>query len=179
MIPLNSVEPALSRVDRRRAVQWMLAAVSASVALAKLPANAGVSEFKPTPKGYGTDPLLAKNYVPGDFWPLSLTNSQRTSAAVICDILFPADAVSPSASSLHVHDFIDEWISAPYEQQASDRQPILDCIAWFEAESEKRFRLRSIRSPKDSGTPFVTMLLMVLNRKHSISRLKTSVVSST
>ena len=139
MIPLNSLEPSLSRVDRRQAVQWMMAAVSASLALAKSPANAGVSEFKPTLKGYGTDPLLAKNYVPGDFWPLSLSNSQRTSAAIICDILFPADTVSPSASSLHVHDFIDEWISAPYEQQASDRQPILDCIAWFEAESEKRF----------------------------------------
>lgn len=139
MNPLNSLEPFLAPVDRRQAMQWMLAAVSASTALAKLPANAGVSEFKPTLKGYGTDPLLAKNYVPGDFWPLSLSNSQRTSAAIICDILFPADAVSPSASSLHVHDFIDEWISAPYSDQASDRQPILDCIAWFEAESEKRF----------------------------------------
>ncbi|MEI6871506.1 MAG: gluconate 2-dehydrogenase subunit 3 family protein [Verrucomicrobiota bacterium] len=140
MNPLHSPDSLLAPVDRRRAMQWMLAAVAATTAIAKLPANAGITEYKPTLHGYGTDPVLAKNYVPGDFWPLSFTESQRSSAASICDILFPADGISPSASSLHVHDFIDEWISAPYEAQAADRQPILDCIAWFEAEAEKRFK---------------------------------------
>ena len=36
-------------------------------------------------------------------------------------------------------DFIDEWISAPYPEQKADRQPILDGLAWMEAESKKRF----------------------------------------
>ena len=139
MNPLDSSNSLLAPVDRRRAMQWMVAAVAAASALAKVPANAGITEYKPTPKGYGTDPLLAKNYLPGDLWPLSFSDSQRTTAAAICDILFPADETSPSASSLHVHDFVDEWISAPYEAQQSDRQPILDCIAWFETESQKRF----------------------------------------
>ncbi|NBV85794.1 MAG: hypothetical protein EBS01_05935 [Verrucomicrobia bacterium] len=101
MNPLHSPDSLLAPIDRRRAMQWMLAAVAATAAMAKLPANAGITEYKPTLRGYGTDPVLTKNYLPGDFWPLSFSESQRSSAAAICDILFPADEVSPSASSLH------------------------------------------------------------------------------
>jgi len=135
--PLDSL---FAPIDRRRALQWLVAAVASGAVFSNAPASAGITEFKPTLKGYGTDPLLAKSYVPGELWPLSLSDTQRKSAAIICDILFPADDISPSASSLHVHHFIDEWISAPYETQAMDRQPILDCIAWFESEAQKRFQ---------------------------------------
>ena len=132
--------PLTASIDRRRAMQWMFAAVAASTALGQAPAGATISQHTPVPKGYGTDPDLTKLYKPGDLWPLSLSETQRTSAALICDIIFPADEVSPSASSLHIHDFIDEWISAPYAPQMADRQPVLDCIAWFESEAESRFK---------------------------------------
>ena len=45
----------------------------------------------------------------------------------------------PSAADLKVHDFIDEWISAPYPDQLKDRGLILDGLAWLDRESRARF----------------------------------------
>ena len=149
MNPLNSEHMILAPIDRRRAVQWLLAALTATTALGKGTEGGKLFEYKPVAKGYGTDPDLTKIYKPGDLWPLSFSDSQRSSAALICDIIFPGDETSPSASSLHVHDFIDEWISSPYEAQQPYRQPILDCIAWFEAEAEKRFQQPLARITQD------------------------------
>jgi hypothetical protein len=38
-----------------------------------------------------------------------------------------------------VADFIDEWISAPYDPNRSDRTRILDGFAWLDRESMRRF----------------------------------------
>jgi hypothetical protein len=38
-----------------------------------------------------------------------------------------------------VPDFIDEWISAPYAQQQSDRELILAGLEWLEQQSRSRF----------------------------------------
>jgi hypothetical protein len=92
-----------------------------------------------TAAGYGTDPDLVKTYRPGDVWPLTFTDTQRATAAVLCAVIIPADATSPSAAQLAVHDFIDEWISAPYPDQAGDRPLILDGLAWIDAEAQRRF----------------------------------------
>ena len=133
----------LNPLDRRSAVQWMLAALAATATVgtgSDSLAASPVSEHSPIPKGYGTDPDLTRNYRPGDLWPLTFTDAQSQQVAVLCDLLFPADETSPSASSLHVHAFVDEWISAPYPEAAMDREPILDCLVWFEAEAQKRFQ---------------------------------------
>ncbi len=136
-------------MDRRRAMQWLLAATATTTAASTGIRNAlaipwtsagSVVQHTPVPKGYGTDPNLSKLYKPGDLWPLTLSDSQRASTAILCDLIFPADDTAPSASTLHVHDFVDEWISAPYPETSADRQPVLDCIAWFETESQKRFQ---------------------------------------
>jgi hypothetical protein len=136
---MNPIE--LPRIDRRTAIKWMVTA-SASMALAphfSMAADEGTATVYAT--GYGTDPDLIKAYKPGDFWPLTLTPAQRQTVAALCDVIIPADAKSPSASALGVHDFIDEWISAPYPGNVSDRKMILDGIVWLEAESQKRFGL--------------------------------------
>lgn len=86
----------------------------------------------PAPKGYGTDPNLLLDYSPGDLWPLTLKDTQRISVSRLSDFFIPADDQSPSASSLGVHDFIDEWISAPYPSQQKDRRIILDGLSWIE-----------------------------------------------
>jgi hypothetical protein len=78
-------------------------------------------------------------YHPGDLWPLTFTRTQRALATVLCDVIIPADASSPSASAVGVVDFIDEWISAPYERQQEDRKLVLEGFAWFDAESSRRF----------------------------------------
>lgn len=132
--------PDLPRIDRRTAIKWMLTA-SASLALAPH-FNLSFGQHlaaAPATKGYGTDPDLTKSYQPGDFWPLTLTEAQRHTVAALCDVIIPADEKSPSASAVGVHDFIDEWISAPYEANRRDRELILDGLKWIEEESQKRF----------------------------------------
>jgi hypothetical protein len=57
----------------------------------------------------------------------------------LCDVIIPADAKGPSASSVRVHEFIDEWISAPYPGHDADKRTVVEGLAWLEAESRKRF----------------------------------------
>jgi hypothetical protein len=128
--------PTDSRLDRRTAIKWMMTA-AAAMAMTERGALAAAA---PSGKGYGSDPDLLKECKPGDFWPLTMTEQQRRTAAALCDVIIPADAKSPSASSLRVHEFIDEWISAPYPDQQADRPVILDGLAWLDAESQKRFK---------------------------------------
>ena len=130
----------LPRPDRRTAIKWMLTASAATTLLSRLADAAPPTEAAPvTGSGYGTDPQLQKTYQPGELWPLTLSDAQRVTAAALCAVIIPADATSPSAAQLHVHDFIDEWISAPYPTQALDRPIILKCLKWIEAEAQRRF----------------------------------------
>ena len=127
---------ATSRMDRRDAIKWML---SAAATVAILERSSFAAAAPSAAKGYGSDPDLLKDYKPDDVWPLTMTEQQRITTAALCDVIIPADSKSPSASALHVHDFIDEWISAPYPDQQKDRPVVLDGLAWLNAESQKRF----------------------------------------
>lgn len=129
----------LPRIDRRTALKWILTA-SASVALAPhLTFGQQITTAAVFAKGYGTDPDLVKTYNAGELWPLTLTEAQRQIVATLCDVIIPADAKGPSASAVNVHDFIDEWVSAPYPANVQDRKVILDGLTWLEAESQRRF----------------------------------------
>ncbi len=128
--------PDYPRIDRRQAMKWMLTAAAGMMLLER---QAHAAAAVPSGRGYGTDPDFSREYKPGDCWPLTLSDAQRRTAAALCAAIIPADEHSPSAASLGVQDFIDEWISAPYPNQQKDRQPILDGLAWIEAESHRRF----------------------------------------
>lgn len=137
---MNPEPTPLHRMERRTAIKWMLTAAASTALLdRRLLAAADFPMPTPVARGYGTDPDLLKAYKPGDFWALTLTDSQRATAAALCDTIIPADARGPSASSLKVHDFIDEWISAPYTGHDQDRRTISDGLTWIEAEARKRF----------------------------------------
>jgi hypothetical protein len=129
------------RMDRRVAIKWMLTA-SAGAMLANLP-PLGIAPALGAPalpgKGYGTDPDMMKAYKAGELWPLTLSDAQRRQVAALCDVIIPADEHSPSASSVGVTDFIDEWISAPYPANIADSKVILAGLASLESESKKRF----------------------------------------
>ena len=125
-----------SRISRRDAIKWML---TAAAAVAVLDRGAMGAETPKAAAGYGTDPDLLKDYKPGDLWPLTFSDAQRRTAAALCDVIIPEDARSPSASALGVHDFLDEWISAPYPEQTHDKPIVLEGLAWLDAESKKRF----------------------------------------
>ena len=104
--------------------------------------------------GYGVDPNLLKNYKPGDLWPLALNATQRRTAGVLCDVIIPAEGDTPGASALHVHDFVNEWISAPYPAHRRDRVLIVDGLAFLDEESARRF-----------GKPFHTV---AIQQRHAI-----------
>jgi hypothetical protein len=125
----------LRRITRRESIKWVIAASATASLLSTrgFGANGAV-------RGYGQDPKLLETYKPGDLWPLTFTKDQRRSASVLCDVIIPADEKSPSASQLGVHDFIDEWISAPYPRQQEDRKIIVDGLSWLNGESKKRFK---------------------------------------
>ena len=143
-------------MDRRTTLKWVLAAAGtlsgpqafipawagegadAQHEAPKRPPPPGIQDLPPG-TGYGTDPDLIKVYKVGDFWPLTLTSAQRDTARVLCDLIIPADSTSPSASAVGVVDFIDEWISAPYEAQRKDRIQILEGLAWLDTEATSRF----------------------------------------
>ena len=128
-------------MDRRTTIKWMLTAAAAASplgewAFARVPQG---TARVPTEKGYGTDPKLIDPYKPGELWPLTLDAKQRRTATALSDLIIPADDTSPSASAVGVIDFLDEWISAPYEKNRKDRQVILDGFEWLDKESARRF----------------------------------------
>jgi Gluconate 2-dehydrogenase subunit 3 len=140
-------------MDRRTTIKWMLAVAGATQgihdaarALGTAPDAGG--DVATAGRGYGTDPKLTQTYKPGDLWPLTFTSQQRSTAKVLCDLIIPADASSPSASDVGVVDFLDEWISAPYKRQRGDRTVVLEGLAWLDREAAGRH---------GAGKSFVTL----------------------
>jgi hypothetical protein len=126
-------------MDRRTSLKWMLAA-SAAMPLMTQRGFAQSSTVLAQPKpadalGFAN---LIKTYRPGDVWPLTFTAEQRREAAALCDLIIPADEVSPSASSVGVVDFLDEWVSAPYPRQREDRATLLAGLQWLDEEAMRR-----------------------------------------
>jgi hypothetical protein len=130
-------------MDRRTAMQWMLAATAATTASSSCETSLSAAETASTPittKGYGRDPVMVQIYKPGDVWTLTLTEAQRRITKSLCDIIVPANQGAPSASAVGVPDFLDEWISAPYLEQTADRPLLLNGFEWIEAESRRLFQ---------------------------------------
>jgi len=131
-----------SRMDRRTAIKW-LAAATASFALADLRLLAKPAEGSAL--GYGMNPDMSRIYHPGELWPLTFTSEQRAAVVALCDLIIPAEGESPSASAVGVADFIDEWISAPYDDARSggpgrsdfvkDRTLILEGLVWLDGKA--------------------------------------------
>jgi hypothetical protein len=116
----------LSRRDALKRV------IGVSLALSAL----DLSSFGAVP-GIGTDPDLHKKVIP---WPRVLTEDEKRVATALGDIIIPADEFGPAASAVGVPDFIDEWVSAPYEQQQKDARIIRAGLAWIDGEAKKRFQ---------------------------------------
>jgi len=125
-------------MDRRTTLKWVLA-VGASVPA--LMAHATPSSRTPAPgAGYGPDPDLTPSYPKRHLWPLLLSDAEKRTARVLCDLIIPADDISPSASEVGVVEFLDEWLSAPYPTQLKDRQVVRDGFAWLNSHSRQRFK---------------------------------------
>ncbi len=124
---MHSDPAALSRREALKRVIGLTVAMSAL----DVPAFAQTST-----RGIGGDPNLLKKEIP---WDRVLTAAEKRTVTALADIIIPADENGPAASAVGVPDFIDEWVSAPYEQQQKDLKVIRDGLAWLDGEAQQRF----------------------------------------
>jgi hypothetical protein len=130
-------------MDRRQALKWIGAAAAAAAVFPHASAQDKLPRPAAAPGGQriGWDPVLNKTYAPGELWPLTLTTKQRKAAASLTDLILPPDNPGDKQpSQLGVQDFIDEWISSPYDETAKDRPVITEGLDWLDAESQRRFQ---------------------------------------
>jgi hypothetical protein len=128
----------LTTLDRRTALQWVMAAS----ALHALPRHAAagankIVRYDSESKGYGTDPNLLQPVMP---WERTMTPHQLQLTAVLSDLILPGTAGAPAPSVIGIPDFVDEWISAPYPDQRRDRSVILAGLAGLDREATRRWQ---------------------------------------
>ena len=153
----GSGRPAASNagMDRRQALKVMALAAAApglascspgssdddatSTAAGTAAGSAGTAPGQVTnshARGDLWDPDLLSPVVP---WERTLEADELESLAVLCDVILPADDRSPSASEMGAHDFIDEWVSAPYEALQEGGVLIRGGLVWLDREAHTRF----------------------------------------
>jgi hypothetical protein len=138
-------------VSRRTTIKWLAATMAAAGPGCSTSGRFVGEEIPPAPNveasllgtatapgnlGYGGDPDLLNPTVP---WPRTMTEAQLNATAALGDLILPADDLSPAASAIGVHEFIDEWVSAPYPDQRIDRVLILEGLEWLERQCRERF----------------------------------------
>jgi gluconate 2-dehydrogenase gamma chain len=132
-------------MDRRHALKVMAIATAApalgscggSEPTGEVPATAAAGAGNgPGPAGTAWDPHLLSPVVP---WERTLTTDELESLAALCDVILPADERSPAASALGAHDFIDEWVSAPYPGNERDGVTVRGGLVWLDREAASRF----------------------------------------
>jgi len=124
---------SLVSIDRRTTLKWFAAALAYSAHHGKSLAGT----YLPSPKGYGTDPNL--NTVKPIEWDKVMSEHELRQTALLADLFLPAANGSPAASALGIHDFVDEWISAPYPEQQSDRGIVQSGLVWVDQDSTRRY----------------------------------------
>lgn len=155
------------RVDRRTTLKWLAATMATAHAACspdekflgdEIPSRSGaLLGTAATPGGarYGSDPDLINPVVP---WPRTMTDAQLRTSAALGDMILPEDERSPAASAVGVPDFIDEWISAPYEAQQRDRELVLAGLEWLERESRDRFGTGFVEAEHEQKAELVDAL---------------------
>jgi len=123
----------LVHIDRRTTLKWLGAALAFSAHHGKSLAGT----YLPSAKGYGTDPDI--NQVKPIEWDRLMSEHELKQTALLADLFLPGDASSPAPSALGIHDFVDEWISAPYPEQQSDRDIVQTGLPWLDQESIRRY----------------------------------------
>ncbi len=73
-------------------------------------------------------------------WEKVLSADELKTATVLADLILPRDANGPAASEVGVPDFINEWISAPYDEHHDDSETIRGGLGWLNTESFRRFQ---------------------------------------
>lgn len=128
-------------LSRRDTLAWIArAGIAVTILPVALSSCGSATKAVKLGPGYGRDPNLLEPKVP---WPLTMTDAQKASVSKLADLLLPADSRSPSASSLGISAFVDEWVSAPYPDQQKDREIIFFGLEWLDKQSSGRFITRN------------------------------------
>ncbi|MEL7110504.1 MAG: gluconate 2-dehydrogenase subunit 3 family protein [Pseudomonadota bacterium] len=132
----------LPKVDRRTTMKWLLLGVGATPVLAACGQDASNDPASPGPllgtpgpiegNPYGVDPDLLDPQVT---WQRTMTSLQLQLVASLCDVVMPATNELPSGSALGVPDFVDEWVSSPYEMTQAARRECFALFEWLEQET--------------------------------------------
>ncbi|HET6408833.1 MAG TPA: gluconate 2-dehydrogenase subunit 3 family protein [Chthoniobacteraceae bacterium] len=131
MNPPSSTSPESHCLTRREAIRRILVATALAAHLVELD-----SFGQQDSAGIGWDPNLLKKEIN---WPRVLTDAEKRNVTLLADMIIPADEHGLAASVVGVPDFIDEWVSAPYDPQRADLKTIRAGLEWFESESKRRF----------------------------------------
>ncbi len=136
---MSSERPSLSRRD---ALKWFAGSAAGTAAL---PAVAAKNETEPAPAyPIGRSPIFDPDFMkPVVFpWDKLLTAEEMKTTAALADLILPKDANGPAATEVGAHDFINEWVSAPYPKHYEDRETVRGGLAWLNTESFRRFEKR-------------------------------------
>ena len=138
---IDKTLPVLLPMDRRMALKVMaVAAATPGVASCGTGAQDGPGRSQlirnTLAAGTPTDPDLFSGVIP---WERVLTQDELDTLASLCDMIIPADESSRSASQLGAHHYIDEWVSAPYEDMRRDQVLIRGGLVWIDVEAGRRF----------------------------------------
>lgn len=136
------MKPDHSSLSRRDALKWLAGTAAAGSAA---PALAATGETEPAPAALPLrDPIHDPDFSkPAVFpWAKQFTPEELKTTMVLADIILPKDANGPAASEVGVPEFINEWCSAPYEENRTDGEVIRGGLAWMNTESFRRFEKR-------------------------------------
>ncbi len=113
------------------------AAVAAPTSRPPLPLLEQAPTPRKGPRGTPSDPVLQ---VAKADWPNKLLARELVTLAALCDMIIPADAKSPAASTVGAPAYINEWASRPGGDTSLVR--VRGGLAWLDRESQTRFRTR-------------------------------------
>lgn len=148
-----------SSLSRRDALKWLTGSAAGTAAVAH-GASSGTPahETEPTPLAYPSryilhDPDFSKPYVAP--WQNVMTEEELAATRALADIILPKDDLGPAASECGVAEFINEWISAPYEEHHESCEAIRGGLGWLNLESCRRFEKRFDEITKTQQTEIV------------------------
>lgn len=112
------------------------------------------------PRGTPSDPDLLRAKVT---WPMQLSARELVTLSALCDMILPADAKSPAASTVGAPAYINEWASRPGGENSLVR--VRGGLVWIDREAVNRFGKRFHLITNDQRTKICDDICYLPNAK--------------
>lgn len=144
----NDSPTSSANIPRRDALKAMAAAAvvpmlpnRAEASPTPVPSREPLPLFAPPklkgPRGTPSDPDLQRAKAT---WPMQLSARELVTLSALCDMIIPADAKSPAASTVGAPAYINEWASRPGGDNSLVR--VRGGLVWIDREANRRFDKR-------------------------------------